>query len=130
MRLRFPNWTRFTSAISARECATQDGSLRFEFETRNRRPATDPVNAMLSFTYAMLVREWTATLSAIGFDPYRGFYHQPRYGRPALALDMMEPFSPDSPDEMASCALSAPISVVRSSLYAGSGNLSPDGPDG
>jgi CRISP-associated protein Cas1 len=68
--------------------------LRFEFENRNRRPATDPVNAMLSFTYAMLVRELTATLSAVGFDPYRGFYHQPRYGRPALALDMMEPFRP------------------------------------
>jgi CRISPR-associated endonuclease Cas1/CRISPR-associated protein Cas4 len=68
--------------------------LRFEFENRNRRPATDPVNAMLSFAYAMLVRELTATLSAVGFDPYRGFYHQPRYGRPALALDMMEPFRP------------------------------------
>lgn len=71
-----------------------DESLRFEFENRNRRPATDPVNAMLSFSYAMLVRELTATLSAVGFDPYRGFYHQPRYGRPALALDIMEPFRP------------------------------------
>ena len=39
-------------------------------------------------------RELTATLSAVGFDPYRGFYHQPRYGRPALALDIMEPFRP------------------------------------
>ena len=56
---------------------------RFEFENRNRRPATDPVNAMLSFAYAMLVRELTAILAAVGFDPYRGFYHQPRYGRPA-----------------------------------------------
>ena len=71
-----------------------DESLRFKFENRNRRPATDPVNAMLSFSYAMLVRELTATLSAVGFDPYRGFYHQPRYGRPALALDIMEPFRP------------------------------------
>jgi CRISP-associated protein Cas1 len=68
--------------------------LSFNFENRNRRPATDPVNAMLSFAYAMLVRELTATLSAVGFDPYRGFYHQPRYGRPALALDLMEPFRP------------------------------------
>jgi CRISPR-associated endonuclease Cas1/CRISPR-associated protein Cas4 len=59
----------------------KDGEgLRFEFENRNRRPATDPVNAMLSFAYAILVRELTATLSAVGFDPYRGFYHQPRYG--------------------------------------------------
>jgi CRISPR-associated endonuclease Cas1 len=73
----------------------KDGEpLRFEFANRNRRPATDPVNALLSFAYAMLVRELTAALSAVGFDPYRGFYHQPRYGRPALALDMMEPFRP------------------------------------
>ena len=74
--------------------AASDGTWRFAFERRNRRPPADPVNAMLSFAYAMLVREWTATLSAIRFDPYRGFYHQPRYGRPALALDMMEPFRP------------------------------------
>jgi CRISP-associated protein Cas1 len=79
-------------------------ALRFEFENRNRRPATDPVNAMLSFAYAMLVRELTATLSAVGFDPYRGFYHQPRYGRPALALDMMEPFRPILAD---SCVITA-----------------------
>lgn len=66
----------------------------FSFTKRNRRPPRDPVNAMLSFAYAMLVREWTVTLSAVGLDPYRGFYHQPRYGRPALSLDMMEPFRP------------------------------------
>jgi CRISPR-associated endonuclease Cas1 len=66
----------------------------FEFRNRNRRPPTDPVNAILSFLYALLVRELNVILSAVGFDPYRGFYHQPRYGRPALALDMMEPFRP------------------------------------
>jgi len=52
------------------------------------------VNAMLSFAYAMLTREWTTTLQAVGFDPFLGFYHQPRYGRPALALDLMEEFRP------------------------------------
>lgn len=66
----------------------------FDFTKRNRRPPTDPVNALLSFAYSLLVRTWTVTLSGVGFDPYRGFYHQPRYGRPALALDMMEPFRP------------------------------------
>ena len=66
----------------------------FEMDGRNRRPPTDPVNALLSFGYAMLTRAWVVALSATGFDPYRGFYHQPRYGRPALALDMMEPFRP------------------------------------
>ncbi|TCO78834.1 CRISPR-associated Cas1 family protein /CRISPR-associated Cas4 family exonuclease [Plasticicumulans lactativorans] len=66
----------------------------FDFRTRNRRPPADPVNALLSFAYALLTRALTVTLSAVGFDAYRGFYHQPRYGRPALALDVMEPFRP------------------------------------
>ena len=66
----------------------------FDFAKRNRRPPTDPVNALLSYAYSLLVRTWTVTLSGVGFDPYRGFYHQPRYGRPALALDLMEPFRP------------------------------------
>ncbi|HXF54799.1 MAG TPA: CRISPR-associated endonuclease Cas1 [Hyphomicrobiaceae bacterium] len=66
----------------------------FDFVKRNRRPPADPVNALLSFAYAMLVRAWAVALTTVGFDPYRGFYHQPRYGRPALALDMMEPFRP------------------------------------
>jgi len=66
----------------------------FDFQQRNRRPPRDPVNAMLSFAYAMLTREWTTTLQAVGFDPYLGFYHQPRYGRPALSLDLMEEFRP------------------------------------
>ncbi|NKC10928.1 MAG: CRISPR-associated endonuclease Cas1 [Gammaproteobacteria bacterium] len=66
----------------------------FRFEHRNRRPPADPVNALLSFAYALLVRTWTVTLAAVGLDPFKGFYHQPRYGRPALALDMMEPFRP------------------------------------
>jgi CRISPR-associated endonuclease Cas1/CRISPR-associated protein Cas4 len=64
----------------------------FSFDKRTRRPPADPVNAMLSLAYAMLTRTWLAVLSAVGFDPYLGFYHQPRFGRPALALDMMEPF--------------------------------------
>ncbi|MCQ8129550.1 CRISPR-associated endonuclease Cas4g/Cas1g [Methylomonas rivi] len=68
--------------------------LSFDFNQRNRRPPADPVNAMLSFAYSQLVRSWTMSLSAVGLDPYRGFYHQPRYGRPALALDLMEPFRP------------------------------------
>jgi CRISP-associated protein Cas1 len=66
----------------------------FDFTKRNRRPPSDPVNALLSFAYALLARTLTVTLAAVGFDPYRGFYHQPRYGRPALALDLMEPFRP------------------------------------
>ena len=66
----------------------------FAFEKRTRRPPADPVNAMLSLGYALLTRTWLTVLSAVGFDPYLGFYHHPRFGRPALALDMMEPFRP------------------------------------
>lgn len=70
------------------------GAGRFDFEGRNRRPPRDPVNAMLSLAYAMVTREWTVTLHSVGLDPLLGFFHQPRYGRPALALDMMEEFRP------------------------------------
>ncbi len=52
------------------------------------------VNAVLSYLYGILVKDLFVTLLAIGFDPYLGFYHRPRYGRPALALDMMEEFRP------------------------------------
>lgn len=67
---------------------------QFQFTTRTRRPPTDPVNALLSMSYALLTRTFLAILQAAGFDPYQGFYHQPRHGRPALALDMMEPYRP------------------------------------
>ena len=71
-----------------------DRNFSFDFTLRKRRPPPDPVNALLSYAYSLLVRTWTVTLSAVGFDPYRGYYHQPRYGRPSLSLDMMEPFRP------------------------------------
>ena len=58
----------------------------FDFRTRNRRPPKAPVNAVLSFLYSMLARQTAVTALAVGFDPYLGFYHQPKYGRPALAL--------------------------------------------
>lgn len=67
---------------------------RFDFTTRNRRPPTDPVNALLSLAYSLLAKECTVAAYAVGLDPYVGFYHQPRHGRPALALDVMEEFRP------------------------------------
>ncbi len=82
---------RFQNMISRGQ---GDVDFQFDFSGRNRRPPKDPVNTLLSFAYAMLTREWTNTLATVGFDPYRGFYHQPRFGRPALALDMMESFRP------------------------------------
>jgi len=66
----------------------------FNIEGRNRRPPRDPVNALLSFVYAMLVKELTIVLHTVGFDPMLGFFHRPRYGRPSLALDLAEEFRP------------------------------------
>jgi CRISPR-associated endonuclease Cas1 len=85
---------RYFGAFSSMISRTDEGTMAFDFDKRNRRPPTDPVNSLLSYAYALLVRAWTTSLTAVGFDAYRGFYHQPRYGRPALALDMMEPFRP------------------------------------
>jgi CRISPR-associated protein Cas1 len=66
--------------------------FNFNFTHRNRRPPTDPVNAMLSLAYSLLAKDCVLALLAVGFDPYVGFFHQPRFGRPALALDLMEEF--------------------------------------
>lgn len=68
--------------------------MAFDFNGRNRRPPLDPVNCLLSYLYSLLVKDCTTTLLAVGFDPYIGFLHQPRYGRPALALDLAEELRP------------------------------------
>jgi CRISPR-associated protein Cas1 len=68
--------------------------LEFAFAGRNRRPPRDPVNAALSFCYALLVKETTAALYSVGLDPTIGVFHAIRPGRPALALDLAEEFRP------------------------------------
>ncbi|MFN3477431.1 MAG: CRISPR-associated endonuclease Cas1 [Candidatus Methylomirabilales bacterium] len=62
------------------------------FTTRSRRPPRDPPNALLSLGYTLLVNEAVGVLSGVGFDPYVGFYHGIHYGRPSLALDLLEEF--------------------------------------
>ncbi len=64
----------------------------FDFASRNRRPPRDPVNALLSFAYAMLAKDCFSAVCTVGFDPYKGFFHQGRHGKPSLALDLMEEF--------------------------------------
>lgn len=64
----------------------------FDFRSRNRRPPRDPVNALLSFAYAILAKDCFSAACTVGFDPYFGFYHAGRHGRPSLALDLMEEF--------------------------------------
>jgi CRISP-associated protein Cas1 len=74
--------------------AGADALGAFNLESRNRRPPRDPINALLSFVYSLLTKDFAQVLGAVGLDPLLGFYHQPRFGRPALALDLMEEFRP------------------------------------
>lgn len=67
-------------------------SETMRFERRSRRPPENPINAMLSFGYAMLSVDCTAALQGAGLDPAVGYLHGERSGRPALALDLMEEF--------------------------------------
>jgi CRISPR-associated protein Cas1 len=71
-----------------------DGLGTFDFHGRNRRPPCDPVNAMLSLVYALLVKDSVVATLAAGLDPYLGLYHRSGFGRPALALDLAEEFRP------------------------------------
>lgn len=64
----------------------------FDFRSRSRRPPTDRVNALLSFLYSMLIKDVIVATLASGLDPYVGLYHRPKFGRPALALDLAEEF--------------------------------------
>jgi CRISPR-associated protein Cas1 len=68
------------------------------FEGRHRRPPPDPINSMLSYGYTLLCHEAIAALETAGLDPIVGFLHQHRWGRPALALDLMEEFRPITVD--------------------------------
>ena len=74
---------------------------KFDFRGRNRRPPRDPVNSLLSMGYSILAKELAGVCHAVGLDPFLGFLHQPRYGRPALALDLMEEFRPLTADSVA-----------------------------
>ena len=68
--------------------------MGFSLDGRNKRPPTDPVNAMLSYLYSVLAKDFTVAVMSVGFDPYQGLLHEPRFNRPALALDLMEEFRP------------------------------------
>jgi CRISPR-associated protein Cas1 len=84
----------FSGMIKVDETDDTPRQFKFDFSNRNRRPPRDAVNALLSYAYSVLSKDCTIACYAVGFDPMIGFYHQPRFGRPALALDLMEPFRP------------------------------------
>ena len=72
----------------------------FFFNGRNRRPPRDNVNAMLSFVYTILMHDVQSAIETVGLDPFVGFLHRDRPGRPSLALDMMEEFRPYLADRL------------------------------
>jgi CRISP-associated protein Cas1 len=72
----------------------------FHFTGRSKRPPRDPINAIMSFTYALLTGDCVAALEGVGLDPQVGFLHVLRPGRPALALDLMEEFRSSLADRL------------------------------
>jgi CRISPR-associated protein Cas1 len=66
----------------------------WQFTGRNRRPPRDPVNALLSLGYTILANQAASLITLVGLDPYIGYLHSPGFGKPALALDVIEEFRP------------------------------------
>jgi CRISP-associated protein Cas1 len=87
------------------------------FAGRNRRPPRDPMNALLSFGYVLVGNELQSLLDGMGFDPYLGFYHQVDYGRPSLALDLLEEFRAPLVDRFSANLLN--LKVLQASDFAG-----------
>jgi len=78
------------SYFSVFSCLILQNKEAFNFKERVRRPPTDPVNALLSFTYSLLSNDCAAALRSVGLDPYVGFMHVDRPGRKSLGLDLVE----------------------------------------
>lgn len=100
----------------------------FSFNERNRRPPRDPINAILSLGYSMLAKEMTGVCHSVGLDPFFGFYHKPRYGRPAIALDLMEEFRHLTVDSLAISLINRGEVSVSDFIYSSQGcNLNEHG---
>lgn len=100
----------------------------FRWDGRNRRPPQDAVNCLLSFTYGLLVKDLTVLCLAVGLDPYLGFYHRPRFGRPALALDLAEEFRPLVADSVVlGCINNGEVAAADFVVRAGGVALTKDG---
>jgi CRISPR-associated protein Cas1 len=84
----------------------------FTFTGRVRRPPNNPVNALLSFGYSLLAKDCTGAAVRVGLDPYCGYYHSMKYGRPSLALDLMEYFRQPVVDSMV-------VSSINNAVFSG-----------
>lgn len=120
-------FSHFAGMLKGRD-GEDSGETRFDFVHRNRRPPTDPVNSLLSFAYALLAKDLTVTCHLVGFDPFVGFFHQPRFGRPALALDLMEGFRPLIADSTVLTAINNRVIQPSDFIRAGRAvSLAPSG---
>ena len=132
-RVYFGEFAGMLKADENSDSAHRGGPTEFSFDftLRNRRPPRDPVNALLSLAYSILVKDLTITCYSLGFDPYWGFYHQPRFGRPALALDLMEPFRPLIADSVVLTAINTRMVTTADFIRSGpSVALKPSGRKG
>ncbi len=98
-----------------------NGSECFTFKGRNKRPPTDPVNALLSFLYTLLAHDCRSALEGVGLDPYVGFLHRDRPGRASLALDLMEEFRSFVTDRIALSLINRRQLKKNDFIYTGSG---------
>lgn len=94
----------------------------FGFTGRQRHPAPDPVNALLSLGYTLVYNEIGSLLDGLGFDPYLGFYHQPDYGHATLASDLLEEFRAPLVDRLT-------LNLINTRVFA-AGDFFPHGPSG
>jgi CRISPR-associated protein Cas1 len=132
-RVYFSDFAGMLKAANSEGDAHRDSPAEFTFDfmKRNKRPPRDPVNAMLSLAYSILAKDLTITCYSLGFDPYWGFYHQPRFGRPALALDLMEPFRPLIADSVVLTAINTRMVTPGDFIRSGpSVSLKPNGRKG
>lgn len=105
-------------------------NTEFTFNNRVRRPPTDPVNSLLSFGYSLLRHDIQGAVNIAGFDPFLGYLHCERYGRPSLALDLMEEFRPLIVDAVVLSTLNKQLLTKADFLtepLSGAVSLTPEG---
>jgi len=119
-RAYFENFAGMIKLDEPGQASENGAEFTFDFLHRNRRPPRDPVNALLSLAYSVLAKDLTVVCHTVGFDPFLGFYHQPRFGRAALPLDLMEPFRPLVADSAVLSAINTRMVTARESRTAGS----------
>jgi CRISPR-associated protein Cas1 len=106
------NFSEFSGMLKGETAASVD------LEGRKRRPPRDPVNALLSFCYSLLAKEFSLAIRATGLDAMLGFYHQPHFGRPSLALDLMEEFRPILADSVVIGAINTGVIQAQDFIRA------------